>query len=42
MSDWDKKNEILYDNRLVGEVIQNNSTPECEAMTQSAMTVECE
>ena len=27
---WDRMKEILYCNRSVGEVIQNNPTPECE------------
>ena len=30
MSVWDRRKEILYGNGSVGEVIQNNPTPECE------------
>ena len=30
MSVWERKKEILYGNGLVGEVNQNNFTPECE------------
>ena len=30
MSVWDRRKEILYGDGLVGEVIQNNLTPECE------------
>ena len=30
MSVWDRTKKILYGNGLVGEVIQNKPTPECE------------
>ena len=30
MSVWDRRNEILYDNGLVGEVNRNNPTPVCK------------
>ena len=30
MSFWDRSKEILYANGLVGEVNQNNPTPECD------------
>ena len=30
MSVWDRRKEILYGNGLVGDVNQNNPTPECE------------
>ena len=30
MSVWDRRKENLYGNGLVGEVIQNNPTPESE------------
>ena len=30
MSVWDRRKEILYGNGLVGNVSQNNPTPECE------------
>ena len=29
---WDRRKEILYGNRLVGEVNQNNPAPECEVI----------
>ena len=30
MSVWDRRKEILYGNRSIGEVSQNNPTLECE------------
>ena len=30
MSVWDRWKKILYGNGLVGYVIRNNATPECE------------
>ena len=30
MSVWDRRKEILYGNWSVGDVIENNPTPECE------------
>ena len=40
---WDRRKYFFYGNRSVGEVNQNNPTPECEVngTDPSAMMVEC-
>ena len=37
MSVWDRRKEILYGNRLVDEVSQNNLTPELEVYGTECM-----